>query len=32
MVQELKPGYYAQPPRPRVSPVSERLAAFVARQ
>jgi len=32
MLREVKPGYYTGPPRPRVSPVSERLAAFVARQ
>ena len=31
MLREVKAGYYARPPRPRVSPVSERLAAFVAR-
>jgi hypothetical protein len=30
MLRKFKPGYYARPPRPRVSPVSERLAAFVA--
>ncbi len=32
LLREVKPGYYAQPPRPRVSPVSERLAAFVTQQ
>jgi hypothetical protein len=32
LLREVKPGYYARPPRPRVSPVSERLAAFVAQQ
>lgn len=32
MLREVKPGYYARPPRPRVSPVSERLAAFAGRQ
>ena len=32
LLQEIKPGYYARPPRPRVSPVGERLAAFVAQQ
>jgi hypothetical protein len=29
---EVRPGYYARLPRPRVSPVSERLAAFVERR
>ncbi|MEV0610804.1 hypothetical protein AB0I61_31035 [Polymorphospora rubra] len=32
LLRELKPDYYARPPRPRVSPVSDRLAAFVDRQ
>lgn len=28
LLRQVKPGYFARPPRPRVSPVSERLAAF----
>jgi hypothetical protein len=32
MLRELKPGYYARSPRPRVSPVSERLEAFARRR
>ncbi|MDP9797468.1 hypothetical protein J2S43_005980 [Catenuloplanes nepalensis] len=32
LLREVKPGYYARPPRPRVSPVSERLAAFVVQK
>jgi len=32
LMREVKPGYYVRPPRPRVSPVSERLAAFAARR
>jgi hypothetical protein len=32
LMREVKPGYYVRPPRPRVSPVSERLAAFVAQR
>lgn len=31
LMREAKPDYYARPPRPRMSPVSERLAAFVER-
>lgn len=31
LMRGAKPDYYARPPRPRVSPVSERLAAFVER-
>jgi hypothetical protein len=29
MLREVKADYYARPPRPRVSPVSDRVAAFV---
>jgi hypothetical protein len=32
LMREVKPGYYVRPPRPRVSPVSERLAASVAQR
>ncbi|WP_203836617.1 hypothetical protein [Winogradskya humida] len=32
LLREVKPDYYTRPPRPHVSPVSERLAAFVAQQ
>lgn len=32
LMREAKPGYFARPPRPRVSPVSERLAAFAQRR
>jgi len=32
LLRELKPGYYARPPRPRVSPLSERLAEFAKRR
>lgn len=32
LLRELKPDYFARPPRPRVSPVSDRLAAFVDRR
>lgn len=28
LLREVKPGYFDRPPRPRVSPVSERLAEF----
>jgi hypothetical protein len=32
LLHAAKPDYFARPPRPRVSPVSERLAAFAARR
>ncbi|WP_212995527.1 hypothetical protein [Winogradskya consettensis] len=32
LLREIKPDYYTRPPRPHISPVSERLAAFVAQQ
>ena len=32
LMRETKPDYYARPPRPRVSPVSERLAAYAAQR
>ena len=32
LMREVKPDYFARPPRPRVSPVSERLAAFARRR
>lgn len=32
LLRELKPEYFARPPRPRVSPVSDRLAAFAERR
>jgi hypothetical protein len=31
LMREVKPGYYVRPPRPRVSPLGERLAAFATR-
>jgi hypothetical protein len=32
LMRETKPDYYARPPRPRVSPVSERLATYAAQR
>jgi hypothetical protein len=32
LMREVKPGYYDRPPRPRVSPLSERLAEFAERR
>jgi hypothetical protein len=32
LMREVKPGYFDQPPRPRVSPLSERLAEFAKRR
>ncbi|MEU7905363.1 hypothetical protein [Actinoplanes sp. NPDC049118] len=32
LMREVKPGYYDRPPRPRVSPLSERLAEFAKRR
>jgi hypothetical protein len=32
LVREVKPGYFDRPPRPRVSPLSERLAEFAKRR
>ncbi|MFI5840150.1 hypothetical protein ACIA8K_10620 [Catenuloplanes sp. NPDC051500] len=32
LMREIKPGYFDRPPRPRVSPLSERLAEFAKRR
>jgi len=32
LMREIKPDYYARPQRPRVSPLSERLAQFAKRR
>ncbi len=32
LLRELRPDYFAHPPRPAVSPVSDRLAAFISGQ
>lgn len=32
LLREVKPTYYERPPRPRVSPLSERLAEFAKRR
>lgn len=32
LLREIRPDYFVRPPRPRVSPVSDRLAAFVERR
>ena len=32
LLREVKPAYYDCPPRPRVSPLSERLAEFAKRR
>ncbi len=32
LLREVKPGYFDRPPRPRVSPLSERLAEFAKRR
>jgi hypothetical protein len=32
LMREVKPGYFDRPPRPRVSPLSERLAEFAKRR
>jgi hypothetical protein len=32
LLREVKPGYFDRPPRPRVSPLSERLADYAKRR